>query len=131
MPANPFQTEAWAEYGVGMAILFTRIGARCTQIGWRWQGDDFFALLAVFFFTAELVMLELIGQYGSITGMNNELALKLTAEEERRIIIGSKCLLAGWIVYTTLIWCLKACLLFFYNRLTYCFLDPFVFGRER
>jgi hypothetical protein len=50
-------------------------------------------------------MLELIGQNGSITGMSNELALQLTPEESQRVTVGSKYLLAGWILYTTLIWC--------------------------
>lgn len=102
---TPFQTEAWAEYAVGMANLLTRIVARCSQVGWSWEGDDYFAVLAGLFFTAELVMLELISQFGSITGMNDASALALTPEQRRRIVVGSKCLLAGWIVYTTLIWC--------------------------
>jgi len=63
-------------------------------------------------------MLQMIGQFGSITGMTDEKALTLTPDETRHIVIGSKCLLAGWIIYTTLIWCLKGCMLFFYKRLT-------------
>jgi hypothetical protein len=102
---SPFQTEAWTEYAIGMVILITRIAARCWQLGWKLDGDDYFAVLAVVFFTAELVMLELIGQFSSITGMSDELALTLTPEQTQRIVVGSKCLLAGWIVYTTLIWC--------------------------
>jgi hypothetical protein len=105
MPLNPFTTEAWSEYAVGMAILLTRIGARCTQVGWRWDGDDYFAVFAVLFFSAELSMLQLIGDNGSITGMNDSIALRLMPEQKRKIVFGSKCLLAGWIVYTTLIWC--------------------------
>ncbi|KAH6859293.1 hypothetical protein B0T12DRAFT_453888 [Alternaria alternata] len=115
---NPFTTEAWTEYAVGMVIIFSRITARCWQVGLNWDGDDYFTILCALFFTAELVMLELIGRYGSITGMSNEIALQLTTEQKQRIIVGSKCLLAGWILYTTLIWCLKACMLFFYRRLT-------------
>ncbi|KAF2647998.1 hypothetical protein K491DRAFT_264890 [Lophiostoma macrostomum CBS 122681] len=118
MPLNPFTTEAWSEYAVGMAILLTRIGARCTQVGRRWDGDDYFAVLAVIFFSAELSMLQLIGDNGSITGMSDEKALTLTSEQKSKIVFGSKCLLAGWIVHTSLIWCLKACMLFFYHRLT-------------
>ena len=105
MPLNPFTTEAWSEYAVGMVILLTRIGARCTQVGWHWEGDDYFAVLSVLFFSAELSMLQLIGENGSITGMSNEIALTLTPQQKKKIVFGSKCLLAGWIVYTTLIWC--------------------------
>ncbi|KAL2381347.1 hypothetical protein RJZ90_003984 [Blastomyces dermatitidis] len=57
-------------------------------------------------------------QYGSTTGINDEIALKLTEEQKRRMVIGTKCLLAGWCLYVTLIWCLKACMLFLFNRLT-------------
>lgn len=105
---NPFQTEAWTEYAIGMTILLARIGARCWQVGTEWDGDDYFSVLAVVFFTVELVMLELIGQFGSITGMSDEIAATLTQEQKERIVVGSKCLLAGWIVYTTLIWCRKS-----------------------
>jgi len=95
---NPFTTEAWTEYAVGMIIIFSRITARCWQVGLNWDGDDYFTILCALFFTAELVMLELIGRHGSITGMSNEIALQLTTEQKQRIIMGSKCLLAGWIL---------------------------------
>lgn len=51
MTATPFQTEAWTEYAIGMCVLLARIIARCTAIGLKWDGDDYFALLAVFFWT--------------------------------------------------------------------------------
>lgn len=110
---SPFKIEAWSEYAVGMVILLARIAARISQIGWDWEGDDYFAVLAAVFFTAELTMLEMIGRYGSITGLSDEKALLLSPEQRRRIVVGSKCLLAGWIVYTTLIWCRKLPLLSF------------------
>lgn len=53
--SNPFQIEAWSEYGVGMAILFVRIAYRCKQIGLKWEGDDYFSVLAVVFFTVSLI----------------------------------------------------------------------------
>jgi hypothetical protein len=102
---SPFQTEAWSEYGVGMVVLLTRLGARIWQKGLNLDGDDYFAALSIIFFTAELVMLELIGQYGSITGMSDEIALTFTPTQTDRLKTGSKLLLAGWILYTTLIWC--------------------------
>ncbi|PGH13413.1 hypothetical protein AJ79_03692 [Helicocarpus griseus UAMH5409] len=118
MAATPFQQEAWSEYAIGLLVLFIRIFYRCKLVGRNWDGDDYFAVIAVFFWTAELCMLELIGQYGSITGMSDEIAVTLTEEQKHRLVIGSKCLLAGWCLYVTLIWCLKACMLFLYNRLT-------------
>ncbi|KAK2040454.1 hypothetical protein LZ31DRAFT_529685 [Colletotrichum somersetense] len=116
--ATPFKVEAWTEYAIGLLVLLIRLVYRSTIVGSNWEGDDYFALVAVFFWTGELVMLELIGQYGSITGMTDEIALTLSDKQIERIVIGSKCLLAGWCLYVTLIWCLKACMLFLYRRLT-------------
>ncbi|RLL96873.1 hypothetical protein CFD26_105499 [Aspergillus turcosus] len=116
---TPFQTEAWAEYGIGIVILLGRIFARWKVVGVKnWQGDDYFAIVSIFFFTAELTMLELIGQHGANIGLTAAQRASMTPEQVKSIVIGSKCLLAGWVCYTTLIWCLKACMLFFYNRLT-------------
>lgn len=64
------------------------------------------------------VLIDVLGQNGSITGMSDAIALTLSSEQKRRIVVGSKCLLAGWCVYVTLIWVLKACMLFLYGRLT-------------
>lgn len=64
-------------------------------------------------------MLQMISEYGSITGMTDAKAVLLTDDEIRRIEIGSKCLLAGWCLYVTMIFCMKGCMLFVYQRLTY------------
>ncbi|KAL1984242.1 hypothetical protein VTN96DRAFT_9376 [Rasamsonia emersonii] len=115
---TPFQTEAWTEYAIGVIILFLRIFARWKTVGFRWQGDDYFTIGVLIFWTAELSMLELIGQYGTNIGIYDDIGATLSPEQIRRYEIGSKCLLAGWTCYVTLIWCLKACMLFFYNRIT-------------
>ncbi|KAJ3526383.1 hypothetical protein NM208_g11214 [Fusarium decemcellulare] len=108
MPATPFQTEAWTEYGLGSAILFLRYFARWKTVGFKgWQGDDYFAVAALVFWTAELVMLELIGQNGTNIGITDEMGAKLTDAEIAKLEYGSKCLLAGWNFYVTLIFCLK------------------------
>jgi hypothetical protein len=63
-------------------------------------------------------MLELIGQHGTNIGLSDEQRAAATPELVADLVYGSKCLLAGWTCYVTLIWSLKACMLFFYNRLT-------------
>lgn len=63
-------------------------------------------------------MLELIGQWETIVGMTDEKALSLSDAQKSAIVKGSKADIAGWCVYITLVWCLKACMLFFYRRLT-------------
>ncbi|KAF4207618.1 hypothetical protein CNMCM8927_002695 [Aspergillus lentulus] len=117
--ATPFQKEAWTEYGIGVLIILGRIFARWKVVGVKnWQGDDYFAIIAMLFWTAELTMLELIGQHGANIGLTDAQRAALTPEQVKSLVSGSKCLLAGWTCYVTLIWCLKACMLFFYNRLT-------------
>lgn len=69
-------------------------------------------------------MLELIGQHGAIAGLTTETAALLSEDQKRHFEIGSKCLLAGWCLYVTLIWCLKACMLCLFKRLTYVFYIP-------
>lgn len=59
-----------------------------------------------------------LGRWGSIVGINDEVALSLTPDQKENIIKGSKADIAGWCLYISLIWCLKACMLFFYQRLT-------------
>jgi hypothetical protein len=52
MPATPFQTEAWTEYGLGSAVLFLRYFARWRTVGWKgMQGDDYFAFASLVFWT--------------------------------------------------------------------------------
>ncbi|KFH41564.1 hypothetical protein ACRE_077240 [Hapsidospora chrysogenum ATCC 11550] len=119
MGATPFQTEAWTEYGIGTLFLFLRYFARWRVVGFKgWQGDDYFAVLVLVFWTLELCMLELIGQYGTNIGIYDEIGKNLSKEQIARYEFGSKCLLMGWNFYVTLIWCLKASMLCFYNRMT-------------
>ncbi|KAJ6788241.1 hypothetical protein PWT90_10622 [Aphanocladium album] len=123
MGMTPFQIEAWVEYAIGITILFSRIGYRTKLVGLKnWTGDDYFAVAAVCFLSGETAMLQVIGQWGSIVGMTDEKALKLSEHEKENIVKGAKADIAGWCLYITLIWCLKACMLFFYRRLT---LDTF------
>lgn len=43
---------------------------------------------------------------------------ELSAEQIAKLEFGSKCLLAGWCCYVTLIWCLKGTMLCFLHRIT-------------
>ncbi|KAM3534409.1 hypothetical protein MY4038_002374 [Beauveria bassiana] len=122
MALTPFQIEAWVEFAIGIAILFSRIAYRTKLVGRNWTGDDYFAVAAVMFLAGETAMLHVIGLWGSIVGMTEEKALQLSEQEKEIIVKGAKADIAGWCLYITLIWCLKACMLFFYRRLT---LDTF------
>ncbi|GJN73406.1 hypothetical protein PLICBS_007484 [Purpureocillium lilacinum] len=67
----------------------------------------------------ELCMLELIGQYGTNIGVTDDIGATLSSEQIARFEFGSKCLLAGWNFYVSLIWALKGCMLCFFQRITY------------
>ncbi|KAF5657792.1 integral membrane protein PTH11 [Fusarium heterosporum] len=119
MPATPFQTEAWTEYGLGAIVLFLRYFARWKTVGFKgYQGDDYFALAAMVLWTSELVMLELIGQSGTNIGVTDEMGAAMSAAEIAKREFGSKCLLAGWNFYVTLIFSLKGVMLCLYSRMT-------------
>ncbi|RGP71165.1 integral membrane pth11 [Fusarium sporotrichioides] len=119
MAASPFQTEAWIEYGLGTLVLLLRYFARWKTVGFKgYQGDDYFALVSLIFWTAELVMLELIGQSGTNIDVTDEMGANMTAAEIAKREFGSKCLLAGWNFYVTLIFCLKGVMLCLYSRMT-------------
>lgn len=66
-----------------------------------------------------LTLNTLTGQNGTNIGITNDIGATLTSEEIAKFEFGSKCLLAGWNFYVTLIWCLKACILFFFSRITF------------
>jgi len=46
------------------------------------------------------------------------------SKEYKDRVGGSKVQIVVWVVYTTLLWTLKICMLFFYSRLTYVSLHP-------
>jgi hypothetical protein len=80
-------------------------------------GNDWCALNRVSVFLL-VVQLTLTGQFGTNIGFTDAQRAAFSEEEIKVLARGSKCLLAGWTCYVTLIWSLKACMLFFYNRLT-------------
>ena len=52
MATTPFQTEAWAEYGLGVFVLLLRFFSRWKTVGFKnWEGDDYFAILVLVFWT--------------------------------------------------------------------------------
>ncbi|KAK2855633.1 hypothetical protein FQN49_005002 [Arthroderma sp. PD_2] len=59
-----------------------------------------------------------LGRTGTNIGLSDAQRAALTPSELAALEFGTKCNLAGWLMYTTLIWSLKACMLFFYARLT-------------
>ncbi|KAL3424667.1 hypothetical protein PVAG01_03948 [Phlyctema vagabunda] len=115
-----FLLEVWVLFAIGVAVVLLRFAVRIKTIGFKgFQGDDFMTILVLAFFTMDAVTVHII----YFTGTNVEAAaLQLTrelmADEIATFELGSKEQLAAWYSYTTLIWCLKAQMLFFFHRLT-------------
>jgi hypothetical protein len=59
------------------------------------------------------------GKYETNIGVTTEMVEQMSPEEIHRRELGSKWLFTGWNTYVALIWTLKGCMLFFFNRVTY------------
>ncbi|PVH98901.1 hypothetical protein DM02DRAFT_565534 [Periconia macrospinosa] len=115
---NTAQVETWTEYAIGVIVILIRIFSRCRVIGRKWDGDDYIIIIALLAFTSYFVHIEIIGRNGVNIGLTDEQRAQFTQETIRHLILGSKLLVSGWISWAVLIWSLKACMLFFYARLT-------------
>ncbi|KAF5724205.1 kinesin [Fusarium mundagurra] len=92
---QPVIIEMWTEYAIGILILCLRIFARVKIVRWKWDGDDYLAVIALILFTWEVAMCQVISSKGSITGMTDEIALSLTPEQYRSHETGAKWLFAA------------------------------------
>ncbi|RYO81917.1 hypothetical protein DL766_001690 [Monosporascus sp. MC13-8B] len=122
--AREFIRELWSLQGVSYAVVATRYYNRISTLGWRslaW--DDSLIALATLVYTAESVMAHLVVAYWK------GLANNAMTDEQRRLldpsseewwlrVNGSKTHVVGLLLYTTLLWLLKACWLVYYARLT-------------
>ncbi|QUC15877.1 uncharacterized protein UV8b_00118 [Ustilaginoidea virens] len=139
---NVTMTEIWVEYSIGLAILLCRIICRCLSVGSKWDGDDYCSVAAVFLWTVSKkkqnsmawildrlansspakAMVTLVSyiarKTASIATRGHRLNTRMTDDEENIIVVSRKCVLVLWCGYVLLIWLLKACMLFLYQRLT-------------
>ncbi|TVY34178.1 hypothetical protein LOCC1_G008102 [Lachnellula occidentalis] len=114
-----YTVELWVEYGIGMVFFVTRFFARFKVVGisgFTW--DDLFSFFAMILWSVDAITVQVINVYGSNVGLNEQTAAALSDEAASRFKVGSKALFVAWLSYVSLIWSLKASLLFFYSRLT-------------
>ncbi|KAI8932017.1 hypothetical protein NX059_010911 [Plenodomus lindquistii] len=114
--------EAYVEFSIAIAVLLVRLLWRYRQRhvrGQHWAGDDYFAILAIVFIGAGITIIELVRTRGALADVAEETVPKLTLDQRQKISEGSQILFAGYIVYTTVLWCLKGCMVCFYTRLTH------------
>ncbi|PVH92570.1 hypothetical protein DM02DRAFT_482862, partial [Periconia macrospinosa] len=119
-----FIAELWALWGIATLVVCLRVWARVALVGWRrLDWDDPLMVLTLLFHTAGTVA----AYYAVVVwkGLANNgmteaqrAALDSNSEEWRFRVNGSKTHIIGLIMYTTVLWLLKACWLIYYMRLT-------------
>ncbi|RGP66163.1 hypothetical protein FSPOR_6783 [Fusarium sporotrichioides] len=121
---DSFVAEAFTLLCISVLIVGLRTYVRFKQVGVRnFQADDYLMLLALVPYAAETALAYTVGAkfHGlTNTGMTEaeRKALSPDSEEYRLRVDGSKIQIAGWIIYSSLLWTIKAALCAFYLRLT-------------
>jgi hypothetical protein len=103
----------------GSAVLLTRLAVRARTVGIRqFCGDDYITLIVLLCYIGDAVTVDLTYRFGTNIDFTQAQLTSMTNAERHEVIIGSKLELLAWYSYTALIWALKACMLFFFGRLT-------------
>ncbi|PHH60400.1 hypothetical protein CDD82_2309 [Ophiocordyceps australis] len=119
-----FSTEAWTLLAVAICVTSLRTYARVRAVGVRGlQADDVLVWVAATLYCIETGLAYSVGAVAHGLANNDmppeyRAALSPDSAEHHQRVTGSKIQLAGWSVYSTLLWVLKTSLLFFYMRLT-------------
>jgi hypothetical protein len=116
--------EIWTLFAVGASVTILRTYARIRAVGIKGlTADDYLVWVGVVFYAAQSALGWSVGN--SAHGMaNNSMtnaeraALSPDDVEYQARVLGSKIQVAGWTVYSVLIWSLKLSMLAFYTRLT-------------
>ncbi|KAJ5638171.1 hypothetical protein N7490_008050 [Penicillium lividum] len=121
---SEFVTEAFTLLAVAIVIIGLRTTARWIMVGPKnFQADDYIMLLACVVYGLETAAAYMVGAwFGGLA--NNSMTdeerttLSPTSHEYHLRVGGSKVQVAGWSLYTLLLWLLKTCMAIFYARLT-------------
>ncbi|KAJ5412751.1 hypothetical protein N7465_005056 [Penicillium sp. CMV-2018d] len=119
-----FNTEAFTLLGVAIVIIGLRTTARWIMVGPKgFQADDYLMIVACVVYGLETGAAYMVGAWfmglanNSMTDEQRK-GLSPDSEEYRLRVGGSKVQVAGWSLYTLLLWLLKTCMAIFYSRLT-------------
>ncbi|CAI7646505.1 unnamed protein product [Penicillium palitans] len=119
-----FNTEAFTLLGVAIVIIGLRTTARWIMVGPKgFQADDYLMIVACVVYGLETGAAYMVGAWFmglANNSMTDEQRKRLSpdSEEYRLRVGGSKVQVAGWSLYTLLLWLLKTCMAIFYSRLT-------------
>lgn len=121
---SSFASEGFTYLALSFVIVAIRLSIRVRQAGLsNLFVDDYLMIVALLPYTTETVLAYMVGQkYHGLTnsGMTDEHRASLSVDDEEYAwrVGGSKIQVAGWCVYVSVIWCIKASLCAFYSRLT-------------
>ncbi|GIZ44002.1 hypothetical protein CKM354_000721100 [Cercospora kikuchii] len=122
---QPYLIEVWVLFGVGVLVFLARFIVRIRTVGIRqFAGDDYMAILVLACYTADAATVSVVVVFRHREGTNvdytAEQVEKLTPSQIKSVEYGSKMQLLAWFTYTALSkWGLKACMLFFFHRITF------------
>ncbi|GJC87296.1 hypothetical protein ColLi_10134 [Colletotrichum liriopes] len=123
--ADRFIREVWGLQGAAYLVVGLRYYSRASTLGWRkFAWDDALMGIATIVYTAESVAAYYVVAFWkglANNGMTDgqRASVDPTSEEWQLRVNGSKTHVIGLLLYTTLLWLLKACWVVYYSRLTY------------
>ncbi|CAI7574914.1 unnamed protein product [Penicillium discolor] len=109
--------ESWIMYGVGILFFIVRLYARYKRLKFHLQVEDYLMFLAIIFYTAFVVTNIEITNYGSTLYEPGQFETFTAYDIEQRVL-GSKIEFASEHCQVCTIYCLKACMLLVYFRIT-------------
>ncbi|CAI7570127.1 unnamed protein product [Penicillium glandicola] len=109
--------ESWIMYGVGILFFILRIYSRYKRLKFHAQVEDYLMFLAIVFYTAFVVTNIEITNYGSTLYEPGQFET-FTAYDIKQRVLGSKIEFASEHCQVCTVYCLKACMLLVYFRIT-------------
>ncbi|KAJ5420368.1 hypothetical protein N7465_002887 [Penicillium sp. CMV-2018d] len=109
--------ESWIMYSVGILFFIVRLYARYKRLKFHLQVEDYLMFLAIIFYTAFVVTNIEITNYGSTLYEPGQFET-FTAHDIEQRVLGSKIEFASEHCQVCTIYCLKACMLLVYFRIT-------------
>ncbi|CAK4035019.1 Hypothetical predicted protein [Lecanosticta acicola] len=115
-----YMMEVWGIFGGCFFILAIRHFVRLRTAGLKaYHGDDYISILVIAFLTSGCVCITVVYHKGSNVDYIGKSLDQFSNAQIQDIVYASKLQKLCWYTYISSIWALKACLLFFYNRLTF------------
>jgi hypothetical protein len=103
----------------GVSILLLRLAVRIRTVGSRnFDGDDYISLVVLLCYVGDAIAVDTTYHFGTNVDFTKSELEAMSPSDLNEVVVGSKLQLLAWYSYTVLIWTLKACMLFFFSRLT-------------